>query len=684
MSDTPLRRLAAQVGLQTSWSDAFGVPQTVSPDTIRSLLTALGLPCDSQRAIGESEQRLYQERLAGGDGMITATLGTPIRVPTSGSYQMTLEDGTFFSGTTLQDNRGFYIEPTLARVGYHRLTLNGRETILALTPDRCFSLADVIGERKAWGSVAQIYGLGRRGDGGIGDLTALAECAELLAEAGADALATSPLHALFSAIPGRCSPYSPSSRLALNPLYADPGALFDGATVRHAIQAAGLEAERAALEAMPLIDPERAGQAKQMTLRVLYGLVLPALRNKDTTPGAAFAAFSEKAGSGIKAHAVYEALHAHFLRTDPNCTDWRHWPEAYRQPQNPQVATFVRAHRDEVDFHLFLQWLTSSNLAAAQNRAKAAGMAIGLILDLAIGTDPGGSHAWSHQGEVLVGPSIGAPPDLLNRSGQNWGLTGFSPRALKRTGFAPFIAMLRAAMRSAGGLRIDHILGFSRHWLVPEGASATEGAYLTYPMADLLRILALESHRQKTVVIGEDLGTVPPGFRADMAKAGVMGIGVLWFERNEQGFLSPDSWSTNSIAVTTTHDLPTIAGWWERRDIAVRFPRDLPQKRAELDDRTHDRDRLIDALETSGSLPATPTSTQDVVDGAIRHIAGTASPLALVPLEDLLGLTEQPNLPGTVTEYPNWRRRLAPDSEGLHATAAGARMSDLAKARPKS
>lgn len=684
MSDTPLRRLAAQVGLQTSWSDAFGVPQTVSRDTVRSLLTALGLPCDSQRAIGESEQRLYEERQAGGDGMITATLGTPIRVPTGGAYQMTLEDGTFFSGTALQDNRGFYIEPVLARPGYHRLQMKGREFILALTPARCFSLRDVIGDRKAWGSVAQIYGLGRKGDGGIGDLTALAECAEILAQAGADALATSPLHALFSAIPGRCSPYSPSSRLALNPLYADPGVLFDSATLRHAIQAAGLEAERAALEAMPLIDPERAGQAKYMTLRALHGLVMPALRDKGTSLGAAFAAFSEKAGAGIKAHAVYEALHAYFLRTDPNCTDWRHWPEAYRQPQNPQVATFVRAHRDEVDFHLFLQWLTSSNLAAAQNRATAAGMAIGLILDLAIGTDPGGSHAWSHQGEVLVGPSIGAPPDLLNRSGQNWGLTGFSPRALKRTGFAPFIAMLRAAMRNAGGLRIDHILGFARHWLVPEGASATEGAYLTYPMADMLRILALESHRQRTIVIGEDLGTVPPGFREEMAKAGVMGIGVLWFERNKQGFIRPDSWSTNTVAVTTTHDLPTTAGWWEGRDIAIRPPLEEPLRTAEQEDRTKDRDLLIEAMETSGGLSAAPRSTADVVSGAIRHIARSSSPLALVPLEDLLGLTEQPNLPGSVSEYPNWRQRLSPDGPGLRDRAANTRMKDLAAARSRS
>ena len=237
----------------------------------------------------------------------------------------------------------------------------------------------------------------------------------------------------------------------------------------------------------------------------------------------------------------------------------------------PRSPPFAASHRDEVLFHEFLQWVADRSLAAAQARAREAGMRIGLVGDLAVGMDPTGSHAWSRQRDILLGVAIGAPPDLFNPRGQDWGLTGFSPRALEDGGFAPFIATLRAALRHAGGLRIDHAMGLSRLWLVPEGADPAEGAYLTYPLTDLLRLLALESARHNAIVVGEDLGTVPAGFRETLDQDGVHGMRVLWFERGENNsFAAPQTWDAAALAMTTTHDLPTVAGWWSGTDIAAR------------------------------------------------------------------------------------------------------------------
>ena len=238
--------------------------------------------------------------------------------------------------------------------------------------------------------------------------------------------------------------------------------------------------------------------------------------------------------------------------------------------RSPAVAVFAASHEQEVLFHCFLQWLADRSLAIAQGRARAAGMRIGVIGDLAVGMDPNGSHAWSRQADVLAGLSIGAPPDLFNPRGQDWGLTGFSPRALTAGGFAPFLATVRAALRNTGGVRIDHVMGLTRLWLIPEGADPADGAYLAYPLGDLLRLLALESQRHGAIVVGEDLGTVPGGFREELEIAGLHGMRVLWFERNGHEFSPPDAWDHDAIAMTSTHDLPTVAGWWHGSDIARR------------------------------------------------------------------------------------------------------------------
>jgi 4-alpha-glucanotransferase len=296
-------------------------------------------------------------------------------------------------------------------------------------------------------------------------------------------------------------------------------------------------------------------------------------------------------------------------------------------------------------------------------------MRIGIIADLAVGMNSGGSHAWSHQDDILCGLEIGAPPDLFNAHGQNWGLTTFSPRALCDRGFAPFIATLCACMRHAGGVRIDHAMGLMRLWVTPHGAKPSEGAYLAYPLDDLFRLTALESQRHRTIVIGEDLGTVPAGFRNRLSSAGIYGMNVLWFERGGSDFKPPGQWPAEAVAMTSTHDLPTVAGWWHGSDLAVRAKYGLVKDaEREQASRRADRHALWEIFKRTkaadGELPAANNASR-VADAAVEFIAETPSRLALLPLEDVLAVEDQPNLPGTVDGHPNWRRRYAGEAGAL-------------------
>ena len=358
----------------------------------------------------------------------------------------------------------------------------------------------------------------------------------------------------------------------------------------------------------------------------------------------------------------------------------------------PTLAVrFAAEHRDDIAFHAFLQWQASRQLDAAQQAARAAGMAIGIVADLAVGADGGGSQAWSRQRDMLIGLSIGAPPDLLNALGQSWGLAAFSPRALRADGFRPWIDMLRAAFAHAGGIRIDHVLGLVRMWLVPDGADALEGAYVRYPFDDMLRLVALESWRHRAIVIGEDLGTVPEGLPEKLAAAGLLGIRVLWFERQwhvpGQPFRAVDEWSNAALAVTTTHDLPTTAGWWSGRDIEWRRQLDLfgEHSSEEIERVGRDADRgmlwqsLRSAKDVDGALP--PIERPPIVE-ALRFIGSTPAPLAIAPIEDALGFYEQPNLPGTIGTHPNWRMRMPlPVERLLEGDVVDSRLAAFAQAR---
>ncbi|GGG35817.1 4-alpha-glucanotransferase [Caldovatus sediminis] len=677
--DDRLRDLAEAAGIAARWRDARGEEREVAADTLRAVLAALGLPARSADEAAASRAALAA-RGARLPPLITARQGPQgVAIPGHAPgtrFRLRLEDGEVQEGRLGRGRAGQARLPPPRRPGYHRLELPDAGTTVAVAPPRCFGLAEAGAERHRdgapWGIAVQLYSLRRRGDLGIGDLGAIGPFARDAARRGAACVAISPVHAQFAADPRRFGPYAPSSRLFLNVLHADPEAALGPLDPW----------PDEGREALDLVDWPGAARTRLARLRRLFD------RHGDH-PG--FVSFREAMGDALEDHARFEALHGHFFGRDPARWNWRDWPEAYRDPRSPAVLEFARGNAREVAFHAFCQWLADESLRAAQAACRDAGMPIGLIADLAVGTDPGGSHAWSRQREILPDVSVGAPPDMFSPMGQDWGLTAFSPRELAEGGFVAFTELLRATMRHGGGIRVDHAMGLARLWVVPRGARPSEGAYLRYPLDDLLRLLALESHRHRVVVIGEDLGTVPPGFRRQIERHGALGMRVLWFERDARGrFAPPERWQRAAAAMTTTHDLPTVAGWWAGRDIEWRerlglFGDDGGRAAAERAAREKDRRALWAAMRASGAAagePPPPEAGAAVADAAMAHVGGTACVLGLLPIEDALALAEQPNLPGTVDQHPNWRRRL-PREAGtvLHEPDAARRVETFARAR---
>ena len=667
MDDARLNDLALKAGVAVRWQDVHGRMNDVSPPTLRAVLRALELPADTASELEESLARLA----SGGSTLpplVTAKLGEAISIPAApGPYQVILEDGSSRSGVAEAAQDGAVLAG-IEIAGYHQLQIGDRTTTLAVAPPRCFGVGDAAQGQRPWGFAAQLYSLRRPGDGGLGDFGALGHFVQAAGRSGAAAVAISPVHAQFSADNNRFSPYSPSSRVMLNVLHAELD-LGDDVARR--------------LEGADLVDWPEAARLRLEQMRRLFDAADPATM-------AAFDEFRRQGGDALETHARFETLHAHMFGADPARWHWRDWPEQYRDPRGAAVSRFTAEHEREVASHAFMQFLADRSLAAAQGAARAAGMSIGLIADLAVGADSGGSHCWSRQAETLIGLTIGAPPDLLSVEGQSWGLAAFSPRGLVRNGFGAYLEMVRSAMRHAGGIRIDHVMGLARLWVVPDGAAASEGAYLAFPLQDLLRLIALESSRNRAIVLGEDLGTVPDGFSGRLQEAGVLGMRVLWFERHDQRFAPPSSWTRGAAGMTTTHDLPTVAGWWAGRDDEWRdelglAAADAGTARAE---RQRDREALWAAFRDSGAAQGDAPASHDgaaVADAATRHVGLAACELVIVPVEDALALVEQPNLPGTLDEHPNWRRRLPGEAATLlDEPGASRRLAALNAARVSS
>jgi 4-alpha-glucanotransferase len=631
-----LHEWAVQAGIEPEWWDVSGERHEVRDETLQAIVDALWVA-----PAGDLLEPL-----------VTADVGTPVRLRgRPGPCRIRFEDAGVWEGEAEEAGAGYIMLPAIRQPGYHQLESNSTNQTIAAAPLRAFTLDDAAGGEKLWGLAVQLYSLRRAHDGGIGDFQALDAFVRHATRLQADAIAISPAHAQFSADVTRFAPYAPSHRAALNVMHipVDVPEMAEGSRIDWAV----------------------AGAARLAALRARFAA------GHDV---AELARFRDEIGPGVKNHAAYETLSANFASVD-----FRTWPAGYQDPTSNVVQRFLEDHETEMAFHLWLQLQADKALAAVQKNARDGGAKIGLIADLAVGTDPGGSHSWSRQGETLRGLEIGAPPDHVNREGQGWGITAFSPLGLRRGGFAPFIDMLRHALRHAGGVRIDHVMGLARLWVIPHGASPTEGAYLRMPSEDLLRLVRLESQRHRAVILGEDLGTLPHGYQHTLEEAGIAGLRVMWFEREGLSFTPPARWSRSAVAMTSTHDLPTVAGWWEGTDIGWREK--LGMKGDDEASRAAERPELWKAFMASGATHVPMPGTADgaaAADAACGHLGRAASTLALLPIEDALGLTEQPNLPGTTDEHPNWRRRLPGDAETLFGRAdVQTRLAAINEARRK-
>ncbi|HLY54789.1 MAG TPA: 4-alpha-glucanotransferase, partial [Stellaceae bacterium] len=566
--------------------------------------------------------------------------------------------------------------------GRHRLVLPEASAEMAViaVPHQCF-LPPVIGAGgRVWGVSVQLYAIRSRRNWGIGDYGDLAALVTLAGQAGADLVGVSPLHARSLSRPEDCSPYSPVSRLAFDTLAIDVQAvpeLAGAADVRETIAGTAFQDELARLRALEWVDYAAVTAAKAPILRRLHEVFRTGAA---ASRREAYEEFLARAGDGVRHYAGFEALRA-FHGAGLAWWDW---------PATPAVDDPVLA--PETDFQLWLQFVADEQLAHAAAAAKQAGMRIGIYGDLAVAAAADGADNWSSRG-LMARLEVGAPPDPMSRAGQNWHMPVPDPRAMERAAFAPFAEMLRANMRHAGALRVDHAMALARLFVIPPGRTGEAGTYLAYPFEALAGVLALESRRGGCLVIGEDLGTVPDGFRDAMAGRDVLSYKVLPFERFGDGtYRTPTDYPRLSLAMASTHDLPPLSGTWLGTEIVIQARLGLVADEAEARrQRAAERQRLLDLFDRQGVTPdprpdpgGRSEDAAGVVAAAHRLIAGSGAAIAMIQLADILGETRPVNIPGTSTEYPNWRLKLpiAIEDAGF-ATAFADAAQIMAAARPR-
>lgn len=540
---------------------------------------------------------------------------------------------------------------------------------------------------RAWGFTVNLYALRSQRNWGIGDFGDLRAFVRYAAGLGADVVGINPLHALPYCDPESASPYAPTSRYFLNPLYIDVAHTADycadvpaAAALRARVASAPLADTLAALRAVPQIAYARVARLKWSALETCYEI----LRTTQGSRRHAFRAFSERGGARLERFALYQALSERFARERDAAHGWTQWPHAFGDPEGASVRDFAAKARRRIDYFKYLQWLASEQLAQAA--ADAAALGVGLYLDVAVGVAVDSADVWSDRRSYILDETIGAPPDALGPDGQNWGLAPPDPNAMLHDGGAAFAQMLAANMTYARALRLDHAMALLRLFRIPRGKTAADGFYVAYPWEELLAIATRESERARCLIVGEDLGTVPDGFRERMERARVFSYRLLLFEREADGcFKTPGAYPALALATATTHDLPTLPGWALGCDLDAResigaMPADHGRRARRQ--RQREVAQLLQALRERGALDQAAFQTLErslaarsrdgslyapLVRAAYRYLAATPARLVLVQLDDALGELAQMNLPGTHAEYPNWRRKNALDLAAIMA-----------------
>ncbi|MCJ8520787.1 4-alpha-glucanotransferase [Pseudorhizobium tarimense] len=544
-------------------------------------------------------------------------------------------------------------------------------------PTVCY-LPESLQNAPVWGISLQLYELKSSRNWGIGDFADLRQICTIAAAAGADFIGLNPLHALFLAEPERCSPYSPSSRVFLNPLYI----AVDQVNGFEPDGISGAELER--LRAAELVDYPAVTDLKLRALKAIWN------RRSSIEKGAEeFDRFKSEHGQVLHRHAVFETLSLH-LKDSGHQSGWHHWPGEFQGWSSDGVRQFAEEHADEVEFHQWLQWLAAKQLAEVTDHTREVGMKIGLYFDLAVGEAPDGSSTWCTPELGLQGLRVGAPPDVFSTSGQDWGLIALSPQALQEQGMKPYRELIDASMRYAGALRIDHAMGIWQLFLLPEGETPAVGGYLRYPFQDMVSVLAEVSHARRSVVIGEDLGNVPDGFRDVMEEAQILGYRVLYFEEADPEGFDVSNIIRLSLACLSTHDLPPLIGWWRGDDIDLALKVGLTEPVAAekaREERAQRRQSFVTGLAGAGLLEqndADEKISEEAVIAIHRLLARSPSVMVALRLADLVGEDQPTNVPGTSDAYPNWRRKLSVPVEELAGSRLFRRIVEaVAAVRPK-
>lgn len=591
--------------------------------------------------------------------------------------------------------------PDLA-AGYHQLAVtyaeNTQQCPLIYAPKSCYSPKDA-SKKKVWGFTAQLYSLKSENNWGIGDFSDLHNLVKESAQQGAATIGINPLHPLYQNNPAHRSPYSPSSRCFLNPIYIDVTAISQFSScheVQNRVNSAGFQQKLLKAKTSEQVDYITVAALKFEVLALIFNDFMTNKTTSYTAQHQAYTQFKQDHGVNLQQFATFDALYEYFRSLDEHAYGWTSWPEAYQSTDSEEVIEFQKTHQERIEYFCFIQWIAHNQLTDVKKVAKDQQMKIGLYLDLAVGCDGSGVDVWSDQDLYVAGAAIGAPPDGMNALGQNWGLTPMSPVTLKAKGYQPLVNALRSNMQYAGALRIDHILGLMRQYWIAPNMPANEGMYITFPFDEILRIIALESQRNQCIVIGEDLGNVPDGFSEIMHNAGLLSFKVMFFERWDSGlFKRPELYPEQSVVTIATHDTATLTGWWLGRDLQWRELLNLyPNAEAgahERNSRASERAMLIDALNDMKviDLDKAPTQTPPTMATELsiavqKYLAAAPSHIQLIPLEDAIESAEQVNIPGTIDEHPNWLQKLPISLESLfHTNSVAQIVTAMKQARPK-
>ncbi len=703
--------LAELCGIPAHYIDAAGNPVTIETDYKLNALKAMGVAADNELEVQASIDGILRKQWSSLIPVVHVVhCGDLFTIPVQ--VDETHRNDSLQGEIILEDSRSIPLSIKLSELpeedrlsvdkqerirllcplpedlpaGYHELSLtlsmnqesaHQESCSLIVAPQTCYEPNILSFEQpgpteKIWGVSVQLYTLRSENNWGMGDFSDLKQLVSKLGPQGADIVGLNPIHSLYPSNPLHCSPYSPSSRNFINPLYIDVTALKeyqDSAKIQHHVSSDDFQRQLQKARDCSHVEYDRVASLKFSVLEMAFRHFEKHDKAHQSYKSADFGHYCEEKGKDLKLQATYEALFEHFRSRDINSWGWNCWPADYQDPDSPNVKDFVAQSKERIRFYMYLQWIAELQLADAQRTAKESGMRVGIYRDLAVGVDRGGADVWAHRDNYVLSASVGAPPDTVAPQGQNWGLPPFDPNLLQEQAYTPFIDMVYANMQHCAALRIDHVMGILRLWWCPPDKTADYGVYVNYPLNDLLGIIKLESQRQQCLIFGEDLGTVPPEIEAALPPAHFYSNEVVLFSRIEDHFLPPEKYKPRALTCISNHDIPTLRAWWNCNDLDLRQELgiyDSARTEQEKTARHEDKLALLKTLQHIGEAPygVTPGDlssmgySRELMEKIHYYLGKTASKIIVIQLEDVLELDTPVNVPGTSSEYRNWSRKL--------------------------